>query len=183
MIKIEDFDLDNIFIDEKSYENILVYNISYKNLIAAKPLRYRFDKIDGFIIVYDETKCLVLFRSEKYDSIYNRIRYLVSVKSGITYVISYNYAKIKVDLYNSLPLEKTIIFHNVIILIKGTLSGLRQFLASESPLKMMKSAFYFTLKALFVFNISFCLDFLVMYQSGLIKKIRSISNFMTLQPG
>ena len=28
IIRFEDFDLDNIFIDEKSYENILVYNIS-----------------------------------------------------------------------------------------------------------------------------------------------------------
>ena len=36
---------------------------------------------------------------------------------------------------------------------KGALSGLRQFLATESPLKMMKNAFYLTLKALFVFNI------------------------------
>ena len=31
IIKFEDFDLDNILIDERSYENILVYNISYKN--------------------------------------------------------------------------------------------------------------------------------------------------------
>ena len=38
IIKIEDFDLDNILIDEESYENILVYNISNKTLIGAKPL-------------------------------------------------------------------------------------------------------------------------------------------------
>ena len=31
IIKIEDFDPDNILIDEKSYENILVYIISYKS--------------------------------------------------------------------------------------------------------------------------------------------------------
>ena len=36
----------------------------------------------------------------------------------ITYVISHNYAKIEVDSYDSLPLEKTMAFHNVIILIK-----------------------------------------------------------------
>ena len=36
---------------------------------------------------------------------------------------------------------------------KGALSGLRQFLATESPLKMMKNAFYITLKALFVLKI------------------------------
>ena len=37
--------------------------------------------------------------------------------------------------------------------IKGSLSGLRQFLPTESPLKIMKNAFYFTLKALFVLKI------------------------------
>ena len=35
-----------------------------------------------------------------------------SVKSSITYIISHNYAKMKVDSYNSLPLH-------VIILIKS----------------------------------------------------------------
>ena len=34
--------------------------------------------------------------------------------------------------------------------IKGSLLGLRQFLAAGSPLKMMKTAFYFMLKALFI---------------------------------
>ena len=37
--------------------------------------------------------------------------------------------------------------------VKGALSGLRQILATESPLKMMKNAFYFTLIALFVLKI------------------------------
>ena len=36
---------------------------------------------------------------------------------------------------------------------KGTLSGLWQSLATESPLKKMKNAFHFTLKALFVLKI------------------------------
>ena len=63
-----------------------VYNISYKTLIDAKPLPVRFDKIDGFITACDGTRYLVLFGSEKYDFIYSRIRYLIRVKSGITYV-------------------------------------------------------------------------------------------------
>ena len=37
--------------------------------------------------------------------------------------------------------------------IKGALSGRRQFLATESPLNMMKNAVYFTSKALFVVKI------------------------------
>ena len=36
---------------------------------------------------------------------------------------------------------------------KGALSGLRQFLATERPLKMMKNTFYFTSKALLVLKI------------------------------
>ena len=63
IIKLEDFDFDNIWINEKSNENILIYDISYKTLIGVKPLHIRFDKID-----------------EKYDAIYNRIRYLIESK-------------------------------------------------------------------------------------------------------
>ena len=52
--------------------------------------------------------------------IYNRIRYLIGVKSGITYVVSYNYTRITVDSFDSLPLEKTLTFHNVLILIRSS---------------------------------------------------------------
>ena len=64
IIKINDFDLDKIFIDERWYENILVYNISYKSLIDSMSLRITFDKVDGFIRVYDGTEYIVLFASE-----------------------------------------------------------------------------------------------------------------------
>ena len=57
-----------------SHKNILIYEISYKTLIGPKPLRTRFDKIDGFIIIYYGTRYLTFFGSEKYDTIYNRIR-------------------------------------------------------------------------------------------------------------
>ena len=118
---MEDFDIDNILIDEKSDKIILIYAISYKTLIEAKPLRIRFDKINGFIRIYDGTRYQVLFRSEKYDVIYSRIRYLVSLEGSITNVFSQYYAKIKVDYYDSLPVEKKLIFH-VIILIKSVLN-------------------------------------------------------------
>ena len=35
IIKLEDFHLDSILIDEKSHENILIYNISYKSKTFA----------------------------------------------------------------------------------------------------------------------------------------------------
>ena len=86
VITFRDFDFDNILIDEKSHENILIYDISYETLIGAKLLRIRFNKIDGFVRVYDGTRYFTLFGSEKYDTIYNRIRYLIEVKSDIIYV-------------------------------------------------------------------------------------------------
>ena len=107
IIKFEDFDFDNILIDEKSPENILIRDISYRTLIDAKLLHIRFDKIDGFIRVYDERRYLVLFGLEKYETMSSRTRYLISQKSSITYVFSHYYVKIKVDSYDSLPIEKT----------------------------------------------------------------------------
>ena len=38
IIRLEDFNLDNVLIDKKSHENILIYDISYKTLIGSKPL-------------------------------------------------------------------------------------------------------------------------------------------------
>ena len=64
--------------DEQSPENILVYDILYRKLIDPKPLGIRFDKIDGFVRVFDGSRYLVLFGLEKYNAVYNKIRYLIS---------------------------------------------------------------------------------------------------------
>ena len=83
-ITIEDFDFDNILLDKKSYRNILVYDISYKTLISAKPLRIMFDKAD---IVYDETRYLILLDPEKYSSVYNFDRYFMKKGYYICYFL------------------------------------------------------------------------------------------------
>ena len=57
-------------------------------------------------------------------------------------------------------------------------------MATESPLKMMKNVFYFTLNdLLFLRYLSFCLDLFFMYKNGLIRKIRLVLKFMTSQRG
>ena len=61
----------------------MIYDISYKTLTGPRPLRIRFDKIYGFIRIYDGNTCLVLLCPERCDAIYNRTRYIVSLKSGI----------------------------------------------------------------------------------------------------
>ena len=83
--------------------------------MGSKPLRIRFDEKDGFIKIYDGISYLVLFAPGQYDAIYNRI----SGKSGITDSVNHNFATIRIDTYNSLPIEKALTFHNAIILIKS----------------------------------------------------------------
>ena len=56
--------------------------------------------------------------------------------------------------------------------------------SNESLLQVMKSAFYYTVKALFALKIlKFLVDVLAKQKNSLIRKIRLISQFMTSQPG
>ena len=85
----------------------------------------KFDKVGGFIRVSDGTRYLVLFGPEKYVGISDRVIYLISLISllyhicDITYVFSHNYARIEIDSFDYLPLEKTFSLHNVIALTKS----------------------------------------------------------------
>ena len=87
--------------------------------MGPKPLRIRFNRIDGFIMILDgKTKYLVLFDYDLFEKICNKIKYLISKKSGITSSINDNFGSIRIDSYNSLPIKKILTFHNVIILIE-----------------------------------------------------------------
>ena len=60
----------DILLDDFLDENISVYDISYKTSMGPKPLRIRFDKIDGFIRVCgSEFRHLVLFDNGLFDKI------------------------------------------------------------------------------------------------------------------
>ena len=86
------------------------------------PLHIRFDETDGFIKIYDGIRYLVLFNHRLYDKIFDRIKYLISEKCGITESINHNFGRIRIDSYNSLPIEKILTFHNVIILINSVVN-------------------------------------------------------------
>ena len=96
----------------------MIYDILYQTLSGAKPLRIIFDKVDEFVRSYNGIKYLALFGSEKYNSIFSRIRYLIKYESSISYV-SYNYGKIKIISDDDLPFEKTLTLHNVVKLLKS----------------------------------------------------------------
>ena len=85
----------------------------------TKPFRVWFNKIHGFIKIYDVTRYLVILGPSWFDEICNSFKYLINEKKGIADSISYNLAIIRLDSYNSFPIEKILSFHNVIILVKS----------------------------------------------------------------
>ena len=117
-INCTDINFSNILLDKKLYENISVYGITYRTSTGPKTLHIRFDKIDGFIIIIDgKIKHLSLFDYGLFNNICDKVKYLMTKKSGITNSIYQNFGKIRIDSYNSL-IKKILTFHKVIILIK-----------------------------------------------------------------
>ena len=115
IIKDVDINFSAILLGKKLYENISVYDISYKPSTDPKPL-----KIDGFIRVYgSKTRHLVLFDYGLFDKNCDKIKCLISEKIGITDSINHNFGKIRIVSYKPLPIEKRLTFHNVIILIRS----------------------------------------------------------------
>ena len=82
--------------------------------MVAKILRIRFDKIDGFIKSYDETRYLVLFGPKRYDEIYDQIKYIITEKVVLhtLYLIIMQKTKlIHLILFNSLTFYVIILFN------------------------------------------------------------------------
>ena len=48
---VSNINFDDILLNKKSHENALIYEVSYKTFTREKPLRIRYDKMDGIIKV------------------------------------------------------------------------------------------------------------------------------------
>ena len=95
----------------------------YKTLAGPKPLRIRFDKIDGFIIALDgKNEHLILFDYGLFNKFCDKIKCLISKKSGIANSINHNFRKIRIDSYNYLPIKKIMTFNNIIIFVKSVVN-------------------------------------------------------------
>ena len=73
----------------------------------------------------------------------------------LTSAITHSYKNIRwMNQANWVRIRTCLIFYScTFYFLKGILSGLRQFSATESPIKIMKNALYFTWKVLFVLKI------------------------------
>ena len=54
-----------------------------------------------------------------FDKICDRIKYLISEKGSVTNSIDQNVGKIRIDSYDSLPIEKILTLHDITELIKS----------------------------------------------------------------
>ena len=69
-------------------------------------MRIRFEKIDRFMICIDgKIRHLLLFGYGLPGRTFDQIKYLLNKKSGITKSINYNFGKVEIDSYNSLPIK------------------------------------------------------------------------------
>ena len=75
-IRVGDFGFNNVLLSSKLFENTLIYDISYKTFVSARALGISFDKVDGI-------RYLLLFGPERYDAIYDRVRYLINKKVAL----------------------------------------------------------------------------------------------------
>ena len=75
IMEIEDINVDNILLDEKSYKNILLYNTVYKEFMDAKLLRISLNKIGKIIKIYHGNRYLEL--SSWYKEVYYRINFRI----------------------------------------------------------------------------------------------------------
>ena len=80
------------------------------------------NKVDEFFRNYNGTKYLIYFGSEKYMSIFNRIKYLIILTGDISIVVFYNFAKIKIETDDDLSSERIMNVYNVVILVKTVFS-------------------------------------------------------------
>ena len=75
--------------DTKKFGKNLVYGVLYQNFTGKKPLHIRFDKIDGFIKIYDGIRYLVLLA---YNEIYYEIKFKI-LEPELIHIILYGYKK------------------------------------------------------------------------------------------
>ena len=117
------FDPNKIKIDEKSYKNILIYNIGYVTIKDSKyvqinsvnPLYLIINKVNGYFEEINENKYLTLVptneskeKIKKYKKLLSKIKDLIKSITKNSDDFDEKYLKIKFNLDGEPPLNKTI---------------------------------------------------------------------------
>ena len=136
MINIKDFDPSLIKIDKKSYESIGIYYIGYitiksisdhENINSINPLYLIIGDVDRYIEENNGNKYLAFASTdknkkvlEKGTKLWDEIKYhiqTINVKKSGEY--EKDYMKIKFNSDDYLPLNKTLMLHNLVIIVRS----------------------------------------------------------------
>ena len=134
-IQFSDILLDQKFCKEK-YKNTLIYTELHTELQRSQnhcelglikqldllKFMIKLDIILLYYILYIDITLLVLFDQSYCDKFYDKIKYLIGEKKGITDCINHNFERIRFASYDSLTIKKELNFHNVIILFKSVVN-------------------------------------------------------------
>ena len=134
MINIKNLDLNKIKIGEKSCKCILIYCIEYVTLKnkecvkinSANTLYLIINKINGYIKESNGNKYLMLFPTnenkdtlKKYEELSSKIRGIIRSIANNSDNYDEKYTKIKFNLDDDLPLNKTLELRNMIIVVRS----------------------------------------------------------------
>ena len=132
IIAMENFYPNNIKIDEKSYKNILIYNIRYVTIkeyvktYNVNPLYLIFRYVNGYFEEINGNKYLTLVptneskeKIKKYEELWIKIRDLIRSITKNLDDYDEKYMKIKFDSDDNLPLNKTIEIPIVAIVVRA----------------------------------------------------------------
>ena len=125
MINIKDFDTSLIKTDKKSYKNTGIYYIGYiaiksisdhENINSINPLYLIIGDVDRYIEENNGNKYLLEKCTKLWDEIKYHIQTINVDKSG---EYEKDYMKIKFNSDDYLPLNKTLMLHNLVIIVRS----------------------------------------------------------------
>ena len=131
IIDIENFDPNNIKIDEKSYKNILIHYIKYVTIkeyvkmYGINPLHLIFWYVNGYFEEINRNKYLTLAptneskeKFKKYERLWIKIRDLIISITNNSNDYDERYMKIKFNSDDELPLNKMIESPSITIVLR-----------------------------------------------------------------
>ena len=131
MVNIEDFYLNLLEINKKSHKDIDIYYIGYimikkfddfENIYSVNPLYLIINSATGYFKEKNDEKYLILDSTEKYEEVFSGIiSEIKTLNRGKELFHGKNYARIRINTDDDLPLNKQLKFLTLTIIIRYVL--------------------------------------------------------------
>ena len=143
MIDIRNFQPDLLKIDKKSYKDIDIYYIGYitikkigdyENICSVNPLYLIINSATGYFKEKNGEKYLIISMTEKYEEVFSEILSEIKIINGGKEELFYerNYARIGINTDDDLPLNKSLKFPTLTIIIRRVFQeGTKLFMPSN----------------------------------------------------